>query len=186
MLVLPRRMAGAIEIFDNAFQAQDCEKILQIIVSDGDWNRASVGKDSDIDEIRTNDAKYVHLNSFKNDSAIWEFGKVLYDYLDDYGTRYDVGFSGIEAACINRYDVGQRYKAHADDGPGCPRVISALIYMNDVEEGGETHFPLFDVTVQPKKGRLVIFPSNYAYLHEARPPTSGVKYSMAVWTTPIR
>lgn len=187
--IRPDRVAGAIEIYDNAFDT--CDEVLELISRKGNrvWSRALVGGSGDRSEEsnkRTNDAAFIDFTSLANPVPIYIFGQRLYKYLDEYGKKYQVGFSRIEPACINKYKVGQEYKAHADDGPGYSRVISALIYMNDVEKGGETHFPLFDVTVQPKKGRLVIFPSNYAYLHEARPPISGIKYSMAVWTTPIR
>lgn len=187
-LVQPERLAGAIEIYDDAFD--NCDDLMAIIQSKGNgiWNRARVGATDVIgteSDVRTNDMAFIEFLSLANPVPIYEFGQRLYRYLDAYGKRYNVGFSHIEAACLNRYEVGQEYRAHADAGPGHDRVISALIYMNDVEEGGETHFPLFDVTVQPRKGRLVIFPSNYAYLHEARPPSVGVKYSLAVWLHPI-
>lgn len=180
----PQRMAGAVETYDDAFHS--CDEIMELVQRAGNnvWLRAKVGM-GDESHIRTNDALFIDFSSLRNPVPIYTFGQRLLHYLDDYGKRYNVGFSHMEPACINRYEVGQEYKAHADDGPGHPRVISALIYMNDVEQGGETYFPLFDVTVRPKKGRLVIFPSNYAYMHEARPPLSGVKYSMAVWTTPF-
>lgn len=183
--IRPERFAGAIDVYDNAFDT--CDEIMELVQRKGNnaWSRAQVGMGEESNK-RTNDATFIDFASLKNPVPVYKFGQKLYNYLDEYGKRYQVGFSQMEPACINRYEVGQEYKAHADAGPGHDRVISALIYMNDVEAGGETHFPLFDVTVQPKKGRLVIFPSNYAYLHEARPPTSGVKYSMAVWTTPIR
>lgn len=183
--IRPQRVAGAIEIYDDAFTA--CDEIMKLIHGKGDkvWVRAQVGEGHESD-IRTNNASFIDFASMKNPASIYLFGQKLFNYLDEYGKRYQVGFAQMEPACINRYEVGQEYKAHADDGPVHPRIISALIYMNDVEEGGETYFPLFDVTVNPKKGRLVIFPSNYAYIHEARPPKSGVKYSMAVWATPVR
>ena len=188
-LVQPERCAGAIEIYDNAFN--NCDEILALIYAKGEgvWSRARVGATDVIgveSKTRTNDMAFIEFLSLTNPVPVYEFGQRLYRYLDSYGKRYQVAFSKIEAACMNRYEINQEYKAHADDGPGHDRVISALVYMNDVPEGGETYFPLFDVSVEPKQGRLVIFPSNYAYLHEARPPSSGVKYSMAIWTTPFR
>jgi prolyl 4-hydroxylase len=60
-------------------------------------------------------------------------------------------------------------------------VISALLYLNDVQ-GGETHFTYFNTSVSPKAGRLVVFPSNYAYTHEAYPPIEGYKYVCVFWT----
>ena len=88
----------------------------------------------------------------------------------------------MEHMNVNKYLPGERYHAHADAGPGQNREISALVYLNDVAEGGQTEFIYQGVSVWPKVGRLVIFPSNYAYAHAAHPPTSGTKYSAAFWT----
>ena len=52
--------------------------------------------------------------------------------------------------------------------------MTVLFYLNDVIEGGETHFPQIGLTVHPKRGRVVIWP-NIAYstkqgaLPETRP-----------------
>lgn len=184
-LVSPTRVAGAIEIFDNAFNT--CDLILEIINARRDaWRRSFVGADAAISHARTSDSAFLEFGSLNNPVPVYEFGQLVWQYLDDYARRYAISFAGIEPACINRYQPGQEYLLHADDGPAHPRIISALIYLNDVPEGGETHFPLFNETVSPMKGRLVIFPSNYAYVHEARPPKRGLKYSMAIWTTPVR
>ena len=55
-----------------------------------------------------------------------------------------------------------------------------MVYLNEDFEEGETHFPLFDIKVKPKKGRLFIFPPTWNYLHRGIPPRSpsktGAKY----------
>lgn len=180
----PTRVAGAIDIIDDAFDASACQRLLNLVERGHatDWQRAAVGEVETISDVRTSDAVFLDFGLLTNPLPVYAFGQRLFHYLDDYGRRYSVKFSSMEAACINRYEVGQSYKAHSDAGPGFPRIISGLVYLNDVESGGETYFPLFDVAVQPKAGRLVIFPSNYAYQHEARPPLEGTKYSLALWT----
>lgn len=45
------------------------------------------------------------------------------------------------------------------------RVLTVFLYLSDVEEGGGTYFPNINsrdddiITVEPKKGRVVIWPS---------------------------
>lgn len=60
-----------------------------------------------------------------------------------------------------------------------------FLYLNDVEEGGGTHFSSLGITVQPKVGRAVIWPSvldhnpdakDHRTNHEALPVIRGVKY----------
>ncbi len=67
---------------------------------------------------------------------------------------------------------------HDDWGPSQPRSMSAVLYMNTIEEGGELIFDKFDLTLKPVAGRLVLFPANFAYTHQVLPPISGVRYAI--------
>jgi hypothetical protein len=55
------------------------------------------------------------------------------------------------------YILGQRYTAHhdadqADTALACgPRILTFFLYLSDVEEGGETNFPMLNISVTPKK-----------------------------------
>ena len=61
------------------------------------------------------------------------------------------------------------------------RDYSLLLYLNDDFRGGEVEFTYFNYTFEPKKGDLLIFPSNYLYLHEAKKVESGVRYVIVSW-----
>lgn len=59
------------------------------------------------------------------------------------------------------------------------------MYLNDVQSGGGTHFTKLNVTVTPKKGRAMIWPSvlndrpfdrEDLTFHEALPMQAGIKY----------
>jgi len=69
-------------------------------------------------------------------------------------------------------------------------MLTLFLYLNDVEEGGGTHFPLLDITIQPKKGNAVIWPSvlddkpemkDPRTDHEALPVINGIKYGANAW-----
>ena len=57
------------------------------------------------------------------------------------------------------------------------RILTYILYLNDVEEGvgGTTEF-LNRGHIQPKAGKLVIFPANLAYVHRGITLKKGVKY----------
>lgn len=63
------------------------------------------------------------------------------------------------------------------------RVLAYTLYLNDVEEGGETEFLIQNMRVKPKKGRVCFFPAHFPYLHRGNPPLSGEKYIMTSWFT---
>ena len=74
-----------------------------------------------------------------------------------------------EGLQILNYKVGGEYKTHFDYFPpedqgsaahiakGGQRVSTLVIYLNDVEQGGETIFPNMQLSVVPKKGSAVYF-----------------------------
>tara|TARA_R100000329_G_scaffold142314_1_gene125646 strand:+ start:1200 stop:1799 length:600 start_codon:yes stop_codon:yes gene_type:complete len=62
-----------------------------------------------------------------------------------------------------------------------PRAAVFSIYLNDIEEGGETEFLHFSKRVKPKTGRIVIWPAGFPYVHRGNPPLSGEKYIITSW-----
>ena len=63
-----------------------------------------------------------------------------------------------------------------------------MIYLNDVEEGGETTFPNLGVSVTPQQGALLAWNNaspdgspNMATLHAASAVVRGVKYVITKW-----
>ena len=61
------------------------------------------------------------------------------------------------------------------------RALAFGIYLNDVEEGGETEFLHFSKRVKPKAGRIVIWPAGFPYVHRGNPPLTGNKYLLTSW-----
>lgn len=94
------------------------------------------------------------------------------------------------------YDTGQYYKVHHDRiapdfyRPQGVRILTVFVYLNDVEDGGGTHFPQLGITVQPKRGRAVMWPNvlddghnsvDVRTEHEALVVEQGIKYAANAW-----
>lgn len=135
-------------------------------------------------EKRKSQTLFVPMLSWRNPKVIHEMNRSVWAAIDQYAKDWEQKFSYIEDVSIQRYKPGDFYKTHVDDCREAPRVISAVAYLNTVEEGGETHFDMFDFGVSPVEGRLAIFPSNYIYKHQAKAPVSGVKVAAAYWAVP--
>jgi len=90
----------------------------------------------------------------------------------------------MDYVCIKDYSVrvyeknDGHFDCHIDQGPGgnVTRTFAVIIYLNDVDEGGETEFPNFNIKVKPEKGKVLIFPCNYLFPHSGNTPISGEKY----------
>ena len=75
---------------------------------------------------------------------------------------------------------------HIEWGPGAGyegfrRFLTYMIYLNDVNDGGETEFLHQSVRVKPKAGRIVIWPAAFPYMHRGNPPLKHEKYVITSW-----
>ena len=96
--------------------------------------------------------------------------------------RFNAPISSSSSAYILlKYEVGQEFKLHYDDSFATPRRISAVGFLNDDYRGGQLSFDLMNFTYEPVAGDIVVFPSNFPYMHAARPVIEGTKYSVVNW-----
>ena len=85
---------------------------------------------------------------------------------------------------LNRYKIpNQAYHGwHTDWGPCTKeREISCILYLNDVEVGGETEFYHQGVKIKPEEGKIIISPSGFTHIHRSVPPISNDKYICIFW-----
>lgn len=88
---------------------------------------------------------------------------------------------------VSRYNVGDTCILHIDGQSAVVpnnglRLATLLFYLNDVESGGETSFPMQGIKVQPRRGRAIMFPIGFTHPHEVLPATSQ-RYIMQTWIT---
>ncbi|PJI87739.1 proline hydroxylase [Sphingomonas koreensis] len=101
-----------------------------------------------------------------------------------------------EPLTILRYQPGQEYRPHLDTiaGAANQRIRTVLIYLNGGFRGGETSFPLLNLTVIPRGGDALMFDTllpdgvpNPRAQHAGTPVIEGVKWLATRWirTAPI-
>ena len=61
------------------------------------------------------------------------------------------------------------------------RILSWILYLNDVEEGGETEFLYQSLRIKPKTGTFILFPAYFTHTHRGNPPLTGIKYIATGW-----
>lgn len=85
---------------------------------------------------------------------------------------------------LQRSTIGQGYHQFHFENGGlgvCHRLATWILYLNKVEEGGETEFLYYPRRVKPEAGTLVIFPAGYTHTHRGNQPLSGVKFIATGW-----
>lgn len=85
---------------------------------------------------------------------------------------------------IQRYAPGghfQRVHTERASLATVHRAFAWMTYLNDVEDGGATYFPHYDLTVQPRAGKTLIWPAEWTHAHAGTVLNSGVKYIVTGW-----
>jgi len=83
----------------------------------------------------------------------------------------------LDRITIKAWNEGQSMGPHFDGQDGNKDLAFSLVaYVNDDYEGGEISFPNHNVTIKPKAGSLIMFPSQEPYIHEVKPIVSGTRY----------
>ena len=138
------------------------------------------------DEIRTSDGSAIHW--LIEDPAVVALNRRI---AAASGSSYESG----EALALLRYSAGQEYRPHFDFVKGAEnrRLMTALIYLNDDYEGGETAFVRTGLKIKGKTGDVILFRNdgddqgpNPLSEHAGLPITRGVKYLATRWIREAR
>ncbi len=113
--------------------------------------------------------------------------------------NFDIETEQSEVLHVLHYSVGEEYKPHYDFFGGIDgkdnfqsqqqRIKTIVLYLNNVEEGGNTSFPKLQLSVKPQKGKAVFFENfnvdnNQPYiesLHAGEPVVKGEKWLATLW-----
>ena len=164
-------------VLDNILTVDFCNHMIEWFESSPDKYDGFVGygvKNTDIkksidSDIKSPEDKYVLNNAYGK--CMRKYHK-HWDWMPLGRNVYPSPFR------MRRYDEGEGfYDWHTDYDIGTKkgiRMTTLLYYLNDTI-GGETEFT--DGTIiEPKVGRVSIFPSHWSFPHRGKTPTQGSKY----------
>lgn len=172
-------------IYENVIENSQ-ELINSALLTPEKWRDSLVSSNNILDK-KIRNTKILDIPAtYSNDIKWFSVSQTIWRYGDQYGQMFDAPFSNMEFLQLLHYSTEDGfYKPHSDDVPGLNRIFSSILYLNDVDDGGETYFNNFEISIKPKTGRLVIFPANYIYKHEAKTPKSNDKFCIVTWFNPI-
>ena len=121
----------------------------------------------------------------RNDILLAEFNAMVWKAYAKFKTVYGAGLDQIglhkmsPSIKIQRYQPTQGYHVwhpEVTNQGNAGRVLVCLLYLNTVEEGGETEFLYQKMHVPAVQGTLAIFPATWTHLHRGNAPLKGNKY----------
>jgi Rps23 Pro-64 3,4-dihydroxylase Tpa1-like proline 4-hydroxylase len=194
----PKILGGCIAVFHNAMP--NCEILIDNIEQEVKtentslyWEKAeSYGEQTQTDfnkEITTYRNNYlINLSkaALRDSPSAIELHNAYAQSIISCSVNYIKHFEITEQLYHEQYQLlkyaqGQKYSSHYDGSPSNGRMLSVICYLNDGYEGGGLFFKNQNITIKPQKGDVVLFPSNYAFVHESLPIVSGTKYSLVTW-----
>lgn len=188
-------VGGCINIFENAWsEPEKTIETVEKIVGEEDngiyWSRATtigLNGGGEISDHRSNfDMGLTHFVNLTNNFELADIHNQFYILINraanSYCNRYGINEPfWHEPYNVLKYRKGQEYKPHYDGCTAGHRHISVICYLNNDYVGGEIEFPNFDIRINPEPGMMLVFPSNFAYTHIAKPVIEGTKYAMVTW-----
>ena len=105
------------------------------------------------------------------------------DYIREYGNLSTTPLISSDVKVQKTLPAGGYHVWHSENSGHtmAQRVLVWTIYLNDVEDGGETEFLYQSTRFKPKRGTVVIWPAAYTHVHRGNPPLSGHKYIATGW-----
>ncbi len=163
-----------IAVFKNIFLRS--EEVIDMAENSPNWRQGTAGKGID-PKVRITDMHDLEQGTELHQELLDAFIESISEYAKKYS---HCRIQGGEHLRIGRYGVGGHYSPHADAGSS-ERTLSGLLYLNNDFTGGDLNFPHQELKITPEEGMLVLFPSNYLFVHESLPLTEGKKYVCVSW-----
>jgi len=130
------------------------------------------------------DAPHIPM-TYNNKPFIDLFFKEAYPlYVQKYSYLKKLATHNILEVKIQKTKIGEGYHTwHCENAEmkARNRILAFMLYLNDVDEGGETEFLYQKCRFKPQKNTLMIWPSQFTHLHRGNPPLSNDKYIITGW-----
>jgi hypothetical protein len=184
---------NGIAVIDNAYSYEYCQKLIAFFKWSQDNHRTWDRRQEATESIKKDESCKLNGSDFtygtEHSPLMGEFNQHFFDthyknYTDHFSVLNDMNRHGIISYKIQKTMPSEGYHVwhcEIDNHDRARRLGVYILYLNDVEEGGETEFLYLSQRVKPKTGRLLLFPAGYVHTHRGNPPLSGEKYIMTGW-----
>jgi len=175
-----------IRVYDNVFTPEHCEELIEIF-------KNTINELSHQGKVRVeNDSGRADVGIFLQDiiagnkhceNFYQALEEPLRKYCDTFPIILETNFSSY-AVKVQQTKPGQGYHTWHFEKGGFEvnsRLLVWTVYLNDIEEGGETEFLYQSKRYKPKQGSVMLFPASFTHTHRGNPPLEQTKYIATGW-----
>ena len=183
-------MDNFIKVYDDVIDKPSCESLIEKFEDSHEYFK--IVHEEDGNE-RISFEQIVLVDHEEWESVQQGMLELFQDYIMHYKIDCKIGQKvwpeeyGYEAIRMKRYLANDydRFDPHVDvlNHQTSRRFLAFFIYLNDVDEGGETEFislnkkgTFIPYRIEAKRGRLLMFPPMWPWPHAGLKPVSGNKY----------
>tara|TARA_Y100000816_G_C25928617_1_gene484209 strand:+ start:119 stop:823 length:705 start_codon:yes stop_codon:yes gene_type:complete len=172
---------------DNFLSNKECDEIIKLS-KNRKFSRGYVldsESENTVSDIRTNSLIWIdHGTNYLTKKIVNRISTIV-----------NLPPENAEDIQLIRYKKNEQYRHHYDafhigsDLTSNQRLYTALVYLSDVDKGGETDFKELSLKIIPKKGKLIIFKNCLSdnrtphpkSIHAGLPVLEGEKYAFNLW-----
>lgn len=168
-------------VLGNVLSDEECDELIKH--SREQLQRSKIGQEHAVNSIRTSSGVFCEENEI-----VTRIERRLSQIMN-------IPIENGDGLQVLQYTPGQEYQPHFDffaetsrAGAANNRISTIVMYLNDVEEGGETTFPKLHLSIFPSKGMAVYFEYFYSdqelndlTLHAGTPVIKGEKWVATMW-----
>lgn len=178
------QLSDLVRVYPGRLPVEECQQLIE-----GFEERAA---DHLIHQGEGNAPRFAELNL----TQCWEEGhelafSAILPVFEAYSRDLDITAQqwpeelAFEELRMKRYrpSSGDEFPDHVDvgDHASARRFLAALLYLNDVDESGETEFPLWGQLIQPCAGSVLVFPPLWPWLHRGRCTINQPKHIISTY-----
>ena len=184
-----------IGIFKNAIDNEWCDQVIEIFDQNHHLHRSRQETENDVLSIYKADhsLEFIHYKKIGKEDIPEHFHKIFgNNILPLYNKKYEFKEEDTDVKYIisdfktQKTLPSEGYHVWHYENAGAnltysSRLLAWTLYLNDVEEGGETEFLHQSIRVKPEKGTIAVWPAGFTHYHRGNPPISGKKYIATGW-----
>jgi prolyl 4-hydroxylase len=191
-----KKLADGIDLYEGIFTEFECNHIIE--------HAKHIGSDSRVHDADADNKEYFDDPEIVNSTCWLPHNKssIVARMCEKISYITCSPLENAEKLQVIHYPEDGSYNLHCDSWVhdnseiqksimkyGGQRLLTAIVYLNDVEKGGETTFPNKNIVVKPKIGTILVFNNcidntnkmDLNSIHGCMPVIKGKKWTCNLW-----